>query len=246
MRTLFLICLLGPMLMLGQNNSQILSLTEVQVKMGHEAQFMEGMKMYNKCYADNNGENDWKAWRRVQGTNMSVAFTYYMDNWAELDDEGDAAGNSCRAMFNDFIMPHVESYQNSYASTMPDYSPTEARNTDKVWVTYFRVNNSKDFLDAINTVSSALQEVEGNKRGYWFAAEGGGADSYDYMVAWPFEKYADLDTDMDSVWEVCAKKHGDKKTNEVRSKFRNAMDDSWSFIYDASEDLSYVPTTESN
>lgn len=246
MRKLLLTFLLAPIFLLAQNDTKIINLTQVNVKMGHEMQFMEGMKMYKKCYVDNNGSNEWNAWRQVQGKNMTMAFTDTMDKWAEMDDQSDPAGNTCRTMFNEFIMPHVAGYESSMATTMPDVSPSEAVSTDKVWVTYFRVNNSSDFMDAIKTVSSAMKEVEGQPRGYWYAFAGGGSDSADYMVAWPFENYADLDVEMDGVWEVCAKKHGQKKTDEVRAKFRASLDDSWAYIYDKSEDLTYSKAEPAN
>jgi hypothetical protein len=240
MRKLLLLCLLAPLMIMGQNESIILNLTHVNVKMGHEAQFMEGMKMYKKCYTDNNGDSGWNAWRQVQGKGMTMAITDTMEKWAEMDDDSDAAGNSCRAVFMSFIMPHVSGYESAMATTMPEMSPASDVSKDKVWVTYFRVNNSTDFLDAVKTVGEALQEIEGSKRGYWYAFAGGGQDSADYMVAWPFDKYADLDKPMDGVWEVCAKKHGKKKADEVRAKFRNALADSWSYIYDKNDDLTYT------
>jgi hypothetical protein len=240
MRKLLLLGLLAPLMMMGQNETVILNLTHVNVKMGHEAQFMEGMKMYKKCYVDNKGESGWNAWRQVQGSGMTMAFTDTMNSWAEMDDDSDPAGSSCRSMFTDFILPHVSGYDSAMATTMPDLSPNDNVTKDKVWVTYFSVNNSSDFLDGVKIVGQALEEIEGNKRGYWYAFAGGGPDSPDYMVAWPFDKYADLDKDMDGVWEVCAKKHGEKKTNEVRAKFRKAIDDSWSFLYDKNDDLTYA------
>ena len=241
MRKLILVMFLVPIMMMGQENeSKILSLTHVKVKLGHEAQFFEGMKMYKKCYGENGGEDGWNAWRRVQGKNMVVAVSSMMDNWAAMDDDNDEASNKCRNLFNGFIMPHVDGYESSFARTMPNISNDSDNNKDKVWVTYFRVNNSTKFMDVIKTVSGAVKESEGDERAYWYGFSGGGPSSADYMVVWPFEKYADLDKDQEGVWELCEKKHGKKKTEELRETFRNSLDDSWAFMYDKSDELSFA------
>ena len=230
-----------PILMMGQeNDSFVLSMTSVQIKMGHEAQFSEGMKMYNKCYKENGGEDSWNVWRRVQGKNSVVGITSMMDNWAEMDDQNEEAGNKCRHIFPGFIMPHIDGYESSMATFMPKISRDENNSNDKVWVTYFRVKNSSDFMDVVKTVSGAVKSAEGDERGYWYSFAGGGTSSPDYMVVWGFDKYADMDKDQEGVWELCEKKHGKKKTDELREKFRNSVEESWSYMWDKSEELSYT------
>ena len=240
MRKLIFMMILLPLIVIGQNeDTRILNLTHVKVKMGHEAQFAEGMKMYKKCYKENGGEDYYGVWRRVQGKNSVMAFTSSEDNWAGMDDQNDEAGNKCRHLFSDFLMPHMAGYDYSIATFMPKISKDENNSLDKAWVTYFRVKNSSDFMDVIKIVSESVKAAEGDERAYWYGFAGGGTSSPDYMVVWPFDKYADLDKDQDGVWELVEKKHGKKKLDEVREKFRNSLDDVWSYIYDRSEDLSY-------
>ena len=60
MKKLGLLFLLVPFCLMGQeNSSNINNVTHIEVKMGHEAQFVEGVKEYTKCYAENNGESKW-------------------------------------------------------------------------------------------------------------------------------------------------------------------------------------------
>lgn len=238
MKKLGLLFLTIPFFLMGQNESIINNITHIQVKMGHEAQFAEGVKMYKKCYEENNGEGTWNFWRRVQGANTVYAVTDTMENWAEMDDENDEAGNSCRSIFPSFILPHMESVDYMISETMPEISNDSQEGKDKVWVTYFRVENSTDFMEVVKALSGEIKKAEGDERGYWYSVAGGSTDSPDYLVAWPFDKYADLDVDMDGVWKIYEKAHGKKKTEEMRNKFRNALDDSWSYIYDKSDDLS--------
>ena len=90
MKKLSLLLLIVPFILMGQDNSSsINNVTHIQVKMGHEAQFVEGVKMYKKCYSDNGGEGKWNFWKQVQGTNAVYAVTDVMENWAEMDEDGE-------------------------------------------------------------------------------------------------------------------------------------------------------------
>lgn len=239
MKKLSLLLLIAPLFLLGQNDAEHLSnLTHIKVKMGHEPQFAEGVKMYNKCYSENGGEDTWSFWSRVQGKGSVYAVTSRMANWAEMDEESDDASKKCRSIFPIFVLPHMEETYSSITSFIPEISNDSSDPMDKVWVTYFKVTNGTDFWEVIKSLSEQIKKVEGDERGYWYSFAGGSKDSPDYMVAWPFNKYADLDKDMDGVWKIYENEHGKKKTEEMRTKFRNSLDDSWSYIYDQSDDMS--------
>lgn len=49
MKKLSFLVALVPLFLLGQIHEHIINLTHIEVKMGHEAQFAEGVKMYKKC-----------------------------------------------------------------------------------------------------------------------------------------------------------------------------------------------------
>lgn len=82
-------------------------------------------------------------------------------------DKKDAASDACAQTIRDFIMPNVESMTYSIAQTMPDYSTRTKEGTKLIWVTFFKVKNSTDFMDVLKRVSSAIKTTEGNNRGYW-------------------------------------------------------------------------------
>ncbi|WP_296312438.1 hypothetical protein [Winogradskyella sp. UBA3174] len=239
MKKLGFLLLIVPFFLMGQDDSSsINNVTHIEVKIGHEAQFVEGVKMYNKCYSDNSGDAKWNFWRQVQGTNTVYAVTDMMENWAEMDDENDEARNKCRNLFPDFVLPHIKETNYMITETMPDISNDSTEPKDKVWVTYFRVKNTVDFMSVIKAISGEIKKAEGDERAYWYSVVGGSTESADYMVAWTFDKYADLDKDMDGVWQIYENVHGKKKTEEMRTKFRNSLDNSWGYIYDKSDDMS--------
>jgi hypothetical protein len=239
MKKLSLLLLIVPFFLLGQDDSSnITNLTHIQVKIGHEAQFVEGVKMYNKCYSENDGDGKWNFWKQVQGTNTVYAVTDMMENWAEMDDDNDEAGNKCRNVFPNFILPHMKETNYMITKSIPEISNDSTEPKDKVWVTYFRVKNTADFMSVIKAISGEIKKVEGDERAYWYSVAGGSAKAADYMVAWTFNKYADLDQNMDDVWKIYENAHGKKKTQEMRTIFRNSLDDSWSYMYDKSDDMS--------
>ena len=45
----------------------ILSVTEFNIKPGHDVQFREGIKAWKACYIENKGEWTWNMWHRMTG-----------------------------------------------------------------------------------------------------------------------------------------------------------------------------------
>jgi hypothetical protein len=239
MKKLSFLVALVPFFLMGQTPEHIINLTHIEVKMGHEAQFAEGVKMYKKCYTEAGGEDQWNFWMRVQGSNSVYAVTTYMENWAAMDQEGDEAGKACRSMFPTFILPHMKSTHNMITEFMPEISKDVSLKFEKGWVTYFRVNSSMDFMNLVKELSGEIKKAEGDERGYWYSVAGGSSKDADFMVVWPFDKYADLDKSQDGVWKVYEKAHGKKKADEMRKQWNMTVADSWSYIYDRSESMSY-------
>lgn len=239
MKKLLIIILMLPLMAISQDaKEQLLSLTEFTVKHGHSAPFLDGIKKVKECYTENGGKDTWNFWSRVQGVGDVYGVSSFMPNWAEMDKE-DEAWDSCRMIMMNFIMPHVESVNYSIAQTQSGWSKKGSSDDMKlVWVTYFRVKNGALFTEVVKDVTSTLAKEEGDNRGYWYSFMGGGESDADYMVSEPYSGYAALDKDYMNPFKVYEKVHGEKKTKEMREKWRNALDGSWSYIYKLNEELS--------
>ena len=238
MKKLLLLAVLIPMLALSQDDgSKLLNMTEITVKPGHESQFIAGVELWKACYLENKGADKWNMWRRVQGEGIMYVMTGLMSSWAEMDKE-DAAGKECRMKVIDFVMPHVEKVNYNIARTMPELSRTPAEGTKLVSVMFVRVTNDAAYNEAIKETTSTVRSVEGSPRGTWYSFVGGGPESPDYMVSTPYKGFADLDIKRDGVWKVFENKHGKKKTVELRTKVRAAVENSWSYFYTLNEKLS--------
>lgn len=229
----FSICMLS-----AQNNDKaLMNVTEITVKQGHNSQFIEGVKQWKECYLENKGEDKWNMWKRVQGEGNVYVMTGIMNTWSEMDKE-DSAGKDCYLTLVNFIMPHVEKVNYSIAQRMPEFSRGPNEDTKLVWVTFFKVNNTPDFMEIITAVTGAIKAKEGSVRAWWYSYMGGAADAPDFMVSTPYKGFADLDITRDSPAKVYENAVGKKKADEMREKWRAAVSDSWSYIYTLNSELS--------
>ncbi|MDN3492922.1 hypothetical protein [Winogradskyella bathintestinalis] len=219
-----------------EKESVLMNLTEYTIKFGENSKFTEGVKKWNKCYKENNGTETWNVWHRLQGKGNVYVLSGIMENWAAMD-KADPAGKACRTVALDFITPHIESTEFNMARSLPELSRTAALEDNTiVWVTSFKVNNSMVFNEVIKAVSTAINQKEGDKRGYWYSIMGG--EGADYFVSSPYKNFADLDTDTDNVWDIYESVHGKSKTKDIREKFRATIDDIWSYLYTLETELS--------
>lgn len=236
-KLIYLLLLLPVATMAQDNNKTLLNISEITVKQGHDAQFIEGVKLYKECYLKNKGTDHWNLWHRVQGKGNVYVLTSTMAKWVDMDKK-DEAGDACRQTVVDFIMPNVESIEYNIAQAMPDLSGPLMDSTKLIWVTSFKVSNSTDFNDVVKGISSALKTTEGKYRGYWYHVMGGAPETPDYFTTEPFKGFADLDKDQDGVWKVYEKVNGKKAGDALRVKLRGSVDKIWSYIYTLNNALS--------
>jgi len=240
MKKLLIIIMILPLMALGQEErGTLMSFTDFTVKMGHAAQFEDGVKKWKKCYLEAGGENSWSFWKRVQGEGDVYSLVGYMENWAEMDEEGDGAGKGCTSIVMNFIMPHVKKTKFSLIRNIPKWSKqSEEDNVKIAWETSFRVKNGKLFNEVVESVTTVIKDVEGETRGYWSYVIGGDEHEADYTIVNFYDSYAALDKDEDSPFEMYEKAKGKKKTDEMRDKWRDAVDDAWSYIWRYKKELS--------
>ena len=219
----------------------ILSTTEFTVKGGHERDFEEGIKAWKACYLENKGEWTWTMWQRYNGKGSVYVLASRSANWAEFDDENDEAGKKCRQIAMYQIVPHIESSENNFATSVPEWSKTSAAEMGVIWVSFFQVENSSLFRDVIKETSDIIQKAEGDKRSYWYDVDGGSPEGADYYVTTPFKNFAALDVKRDGVWDLVEKAKGKEETEKLRAKFRSSIQDSWAYLYKRMDDLSHNP-----
>ncbi|GGD11274.1 hypothetical protein [Hyunsoonleella pacifica] len=241
MRKLLFLIVLMPLFIISQNDdSFLLTLSEVTVKPGHNAQFIAGVKAWKECYLKNEGKDKWNMWKRLQGEGNVYTISGRMANWAEMDEDGDEAGKACRMTVVDLIMPHVKSFHYNIARFMPDVSRKApfSENTGLVWVYNVKIKNSTTFMECVKAIATAVKKAEKDNRGYWYSVVGGAPEVADYFISVPFDNFAGLDVEQDGVWKVYEKANGKEKTEALRNKFRASLSHDWSYIYTLQKKLS--------
>jgi hypothetical protein len=225
-----------------QEGSVLLNSTEFTIKPGHNTKFQEGVKAWKACYIKNEGAWNWDMWSRLQGEGNVYALTSISPNWADFD-ERDEAGRNCRDIGRELITPHVESTKRFVNYTMPANSNSNpwSAETKVVSVTYWTVNNSVKFMEAVNEVHNVLKEKEGNIRSYWYSSVGGGPDDAHYWMATPYKNFAQMDEVMPGVWTVVESVKGKRHSDKTRDTIRESIDKQWSYIFTLVEDLSHRP-----
>lgn len=230
--------LLLPLATTAQDNAgTLMNITEITVKQGHDAQFLEGVKLYKECYLKNKGTDHWNIWHRVQGKGNVYVLTGNMAKWADMDKK-DAAGDACQQTVVNFIMPYVESIEYDIAQGIPELSRPPLDGIKVIWVTSFKTKNSTDFMEVIKGVEAAMKSTEGNSRGFWYHVMGGAPDAPNYFVTVPYKGFGELDKNEDGVWKVFEKVNGKKAADVLRAKFLSTVDQMWSYIYTLNADLS--------
>lgn len=234
---LFITLLSIGMLSAQDEAGDITTLTEITVKPGHHAQFVEGVKSWKACYVENNGQNRWSIWKREQGEGTVYTIVGVMPNWAEMDKD-DPVGKACYVTLLTLISPHIEKVAYHITQNMPEWSRDWPEDGTHAWVTFFKVKKDYLFREGINALNTAVKEKEGSPRGLWRRFRGGSPDGADYMVSSPFKSFADLDTKRDSPAKIHRDVAGDEKADEMRDKWYDSETESWSYIYVLKPELS--------
>jgi len=216
----------------------VLSMTEFTIKNGHERQFENGIKAWKDCYMENKGEWTWTMWKRYNGKGSVYGITSRHAKWAELDDENDEAGKKCWQIAIDNIIPHVESTNDHFATSMPEISRTSATEWGVIWVSEFKVENSTIFNETVKEISDIMVKAEGDKRGYWYYYNGGSPESADYFVVTPYKNFAAMDVERDGVWKMVENAKGKEATEKMRATFRSSLKNDWAYMYKRMGDLS--------
>ncbi len=221
----------------------IMTVYEVQVKHGHESKWREGVKAWNKCYADNGGKASWNGWSRMQGKGNVFAFAVMSDNWADFG-ERDPASRACREVFETQLTPHEYGEKTMLAQLMPGISSEFTPDTKLVGVYNFSVDDARTFVKVVTEVTKSMQKAEGTVPVQWYSTIGGGVNDSDFFVVSNHASFASLDKDSTGPWEAVEQEHGKETAEKWRAEFADAVNNQWDYMYVREDDLSYAPAAE--
>lgn len=212
-----------------EDESYILEMTEVGIKLGHEAKFRDAVKPFNACIVENDADADWSAWRNVGGDGTTYWFVSTMTGWAEMDSP-DQAGMKCWPEHVDNIMPHVSSISTSFARPMPDWSG-DAEGYNVVRLHQFRVDDGSAFREAVGAITSILKEAEHEHLGSWYDMIGNSSNEPDYFVVSHYDNFAAMDEDRAGPYSVVREHAGEERADELWEQFGDALHDDWEYFH---------------
>lgn len=213
-----------------EDDSYMLQITEVGVKIGHDSAFREAVKDYHACLEEHEDAGTWSTWSNVGGEGRQYHFVSRMDNWAEMDSPWEA-GKACWPEHEEHLTPHVESVSTHYARHMADWSG-EAEGYTVVRLHHFRVDDNSDFRDAVSAITGIMKEAEYEHLGTWYQNIGNDSTEPDYFVVAHYDNFAALDEDRAGPYDTVVKAAGEERADELWEQFGDALRDDWEYFTD--------------
>lgn len=233
-----IVAIFGMGVLSAQNGaSEILHSTEITVKQGHNARFIEGVKIWKECYLKLKGEEKWSMWSRQQGEGQVYIMTGTNSRWADMERK-DKIDNECYIDLLNYILPHIEKVSSRVASTMPEVSRSRPEDTKYIWVTYYKVQNENSFKKVLTEVTNTIKKKEGSPRGLWFNFQLGAPNTPNFMVVEPYKGYADIDIKRDSPAKIFTDAVGESKARELWDVWYDTVEEEWSYIYKLNPEMS--------
>jgi len=213
-----------------QQDSHMLEITTVGVKIGHDMAFRESVKAYHECLVEHEYEGSWSAWRNIGGDGREYHFVSTMENWAEMDSV-DEAGKTCWSEHYEGITSHVSSVSTRFARHMPGWSGN-AEGYDIVRLHHFRVEDNRNFRETVETITGILKEADYEHLGTWYRNIGNDSNEPDYFVVAHYDDFAAMDADRTSPYDAVVAAAGQDRADELWKQFGDALRDDWDYFTD--------------
>lgn len=212
-----------------EDESPVLQMTRVEIKLGHGTQFREALKPYNACVAGKDPDASWGAWRNIGGEGTSYWFVSTMANWAEMDEPNQATAD-CWPEHEDSVMAHVSSISTGFARRIAEWSG-EAEDYQVVRLHQFRVDDGSEFREAVSAITSILKEAEYEHLGTWYRMIGNSSNEPDFFVVSHYDDFAAMDEDRPSLYSVVREHSGQERADELWEQFDDALKEDWEYFH---------------
>jgi len=223
-----------------EEDSYILEITRIEVKIGHDMQFRDAMKAYKSCLVEREYSESWSTWSNVGGEGREYHVVSNMDNWAEMDSPSDA-GQACWSEHSEKLTSHVSSFETRFARPMKDWSG-DAEGYNVVRLHHFRVDDNGDFRDTVGAITDIMKEADYEHLGSWYEMIGNDSNDPDYFVVSHYDNFAALDEDRAGAYDAIVEAAGQERADELWEQFGDSLRDDWEYFTDLlrrEEELSY-------
>lgn len=210
-----------------EDESYLLQVTEVGLKIGHVSAFREAVKSYQACLKENDADG-WSAWRNVNGDGTTYHFVSTMANWAEMDSP-DEAGAACWPEHRENVTSHVSSISTTFNRHLAAWSGDNEGST-VVRLHEWRVEDGSAFRETVSAITSILRDAEYAYMGDWYDVIGNSSNEPGYFVVTHFDNFAAMDEDRGGAYNAVVEAAGEERADELWEQFGDALHDDWEYF----------------
>lgn len=215
----------------------------ITAKPGHEAQFEAGYKAHTEWHRANDPWT-WHTWEVVNGKHLGQFIARTVEHhWADFDGR-EKMNEADGKHFTQYVLPHVQSTSSRIVNGMPKISRwPEGGVPPLVSVITFHVKYGADqeFVHAITQISEAIEKSNWPTTGYaWLTVVNGGRTPT-YILALPYNSWADMKDPEKSLVAMLAEVYGDEGAGKIMGTFGKTVEYETSFIVAFRKDLSSMP-----
>ncbi len=217
---------------------------DLDVKMGHQAQFEAAIKEQVSWYHQNSETWTWHCWEWLTGENVGgYVFRSPGHTLADFDDRGERASRA-RKNFLKNVGPHLNSIQGSMGAVMMPIShwPQDFGEVPMVTVYSFHLHYgmAQEFEHAIKRIHEAIQAANWPLNYAWISTISGGRMP-GYALVIPQKSFQDMAPPDKPFWEMLDEQLGRTESDALRAALLRCVSEHQSALARFRADLSYMP-----
>jgi len=218
----------------------------VSVTPPNDGDFRNGVKAFNACLKEHGGHWTWTLWDTVTGDGNVYYAATFGHKWADFDEET-SADKACRSEFMSKVMPYLKKTRSMFMVNQPDLQYWQDGQYKHFHLYFLRIKPGRDadFRDVMKKIAAAA----GKEKWEHFSVDevrGGGKGAADYVVEFPFMKWADLAMNNPSLKDMLVKAYGQDEGTQTLNTLMDVIDKGWDQYVARDKELSYQPEKKSS
>jgi hypothetical protein len=205
-----------------ESESNMLSMTQIDLKPASWMKFGRAMSEYIDCYSENGGTDAWTTWRDVEKDSVWIVMS--MNGWAGMDEGRSDANRACYTIIEEKMGPMIENVKTEYAERMDDWSG-DYEDYDVVRLHQLVPGDMMEFRASMREMLTVVKEAEYEHLGIWYSMVGADADEVAYFNVEPFENFAAMDADRPGYYGVMAEAKGEEAAADMWENMTDTLAD---------------------
>ena len=233
-----------PVAAQGESPPPIARDYDLNVKMGHEADFVAAMKKQVEWYRKNDETWSWHTWQWETGEKAGqFVFRSPGHHWSDMDDRDERAAEA-RSHFLDNVGPHLESMSANISALMPDLTRWPGTEATAAFVSIHEFNlhygKAEKFVNILGKFHDAIVDADWPVHYAWLARVSGG-EVPTFILAVPHDSWADMKGPDEHFNSMLEDVMGRLDARELLAEFDGCVKRQTVSLARLRPDLSYMP-----